>query len=120
MKKKLFLLIAWISLGLGVLGIPLPLLPTTPFVLLSAYCFANGSERWHAWLLNHGLFGPIINDWQKHRGIKPKVKKQALIFTTISFAISIYVAPIVWVKILLVCMYMVLIFWLAKLKECPQ
>ena len=63
-----------ISLGLGALGAALPLLPTTPFVLAAAFCFARSSERWHAWLLAHRTFGPLIINWQEHRAISRNTK----------------------------------------------
>ncbi|NRB72315.1 MAG: YbaN family protein [Xanthomonadales bacterium] len=66
--------LAWIglgflALGLGIIGIALPLLPTTPFVLLAAFCFARSSERLHQWLLQHPLFGPMISNWRDHGAI---------------------------------------------------
>ncbi|RZA08047.1 MAG: DUF454 domain-containing protein, partial [Proteobacteria bacterium] len=67
--RFLYLTIGWISLALGILGIFLPLLPTTPFVLLAGICFAKGSPRMHAWLINHPRLGPPIKDWQERRVI---------------------------------------------------
>ncbi|NUO85352.1 MAG: YbaN family protein [Cupriavidus sp.] len=74
---------AWVALGglcllLGVVGIFLPVLPTTPFVLLAAACFARGSQRFHEWLLGHPRFGPLVSDWQRHRSIPFKAKCLAL------------------------------------------
>ena len=73
-KRLLFLAAGWSALGLGILGIPLPLLPTTPFLLLAAVCFARGSQKWHAWLLQHPQFGPPIIAWQNERAIPRRLK----------------------------------------------
>jgi uncharacterized membrane protein YbaN (DUF454 family) len=64
----------FILVGLGMLGIVLPILPTTPLLLLAAACFSRSSERWHRWLLNHRTFGPIIRSWQERRCIPLKTK----------------------------------------------
>jgi uncharacterized membrane protein YbaN (DUF454 family) len=69
----------WYGVGIGCvllagLGLALPLLPTTPFLLLAAFAFARSSERWHAWLLRHRLFGPIIDDWRRHGAIDRRTK----------------------------------------------
>ena len=71
---NLFRLFGSVFLGLGALGIVLPLLPTTPFVLLSAACFARSSERWHRWLLANETFGPMIRNWEDNRCISCRVK----------------------------------------------
>ena len=62
-------LLAYASLGLGIVGIVVPGLPTVPFVLLSAFAAARGSERLHARLLAHRQFGPMIRDWQAHGAV---------------------------------------------------
>lgn len=63
-----------ISLALGIVGIVVPGLPTTPFVLLSAACFAKTSPRLHAWLLAHRVLGPMVRDWETHRSIPFHIK----------------------------------------------
>ncbi len=55
------------SLGLGMIGVFLPLLPTVPFILLAAFCFSKSSDRLHGWLTNHSKFGPIIEVWRRMR-----------------------------------------------------
>jgi uncharacterized membrane protein YbaN (DUF454 family) len=68
-----------VCVGLGFLGLFLPLLPTTPFLLLAAFCFSRGSARLHHWLLNHPTMGPIIRDWNENRVIRPRVKVAAVV-----------------------------------------
>ena len=71
-------LLAWASLGLGLLGVALPGLPTVPFILLSAYAAARGSKRLHGWLLAHRQFGPMIRDWQRHGAVSRRAKRFAV------------------------------------------
>ncbi len=75
--RPLFVALGCLSLALGFVGIFLPLLPTTPFVLLAAYFFSRSSERLHAWLLGHRLFGPLIRDWEAHGVIRLRAKRLA-------------------------------------------
>ncbi len=72
-------------LGLGIIGIALPVLPTTPFLLLAAFCYSRGSKRFHDWLLNHRLFGRYIGDYLEGRGIpvRTKVFVLSLLWATI-------------------------------------
>ena len=78
-QRVLWLLAGGISLLLGIAGIFLPLLPTTPFVLLAAACFSRGSTRCEAWLLHHPRFGPAVRDWREHRAVPLRAKQLALV-----------------------------------------
>jgi uncharacterized membrane protein YbaN (DUF454 family) len=69
-----FRVLGFVFLGLGAVGVALPLLPTTPFILLSAACFARSSEKWHRWLLANETFGPMIRNWEEKRCISCRVK----------------------------------------------
>ncbi len=77
-----------ISLALGIIGIFLPLLPTTPFVLLSAFCFSRGSQRLHDWLLAHPRLGPPIHEWRDHGAISKKAKGLAAAAMLLAFLLA--------------------------------
>jgi len=78
-----------ISVGLGAAGVVLPLVPTTPFMLLAAYCFARSSPRLERWLLEHPRFGPVISDWRMHRAISGRGKRLAVVAIGLTFALSV-------------------------------
>ena len=71
-------LLGFIFLGLAVVGVFLPLLPTTPFVLLAAGCFAQSSERMHRWILANETFGPMVRAWEEKRCVSCRVKAVAI------------------------------------------
>jgi len=75
---NIFRLLGFLFLGIALLGVFLPLLPTTPFVLLAAACFARSSEKWHRWMLENETFGPMIRNWEKNRCISCRVKLIAI------------------------------------------
>ncbi|MEM9354902.1 MAG: YbaN family protein [Pseudomonadota bacterium] len=80
-----------LSLALGIIGIFLPLLPTTPFLLLAAYCFQRSSPRLHRWLMEHRTFGPMIKDWQEHGAISRSAKLQAMVALAAVLGLSILI-----------------------------
>ena len=69
-----WLVVGLVALALGAIGIALPLLPTTPFILVAAFAFAQSSEKLHRWLLDHNVFGPLIDNWQRHGAISRRTK----------------------------------------------
>jgi uncharacterized membrane protein YbaN (DUF454 family) len=89
-------LLAWLALGLGVVGIVVPGLPTVPFVLLSAYAAGRGSQRLHAWLLAPRQFGPVVRDWQAHGAVGRRAKWLATGMMAAAAAIMFLVAPRWW------------------------
>ena len=90
MKKTLLLLVGWLALVLGLIGAILPGLPTTPFVLLAAACFANASPRLHRRLLEHRWLGPMVRDWEKHHSLPLRVKCFAIGSMLVMVGISVW------------------------------
>jgi uncharacterized membrane protein YbaN (DUF454 family) len=102
LRRNRLLRYAWLAAGglslvLGLVGIALPLLPTTPFLILAAYCFARGSTKLHRWLVDHPRLGPPIRDWETYRAISKRGKQLAMVGIVAVFVISILtgVAPYV-------------------------
>ena len=83
-QRWIWLICGGVCLAVGVLGIVLPVLPTTPFVLLAAYCFSRGSARYEQWLLNAPRFGPIVHDWRTRRAVPLRVKQLAWAMMSVS------------------------------------
>ena len=84
--RHFYIFLGILSLALGFVGIFLPVLPTTPFVLLAAYCFSKGSPRLHAWILASPLFGPMIADWEDGGVIRLRAKILATSLILLSFS----------------------------------
>lgn len=78
-----------LALGLGAIGIFLPLLPTVPFLLLAAFFFARSSERLHNWLLTHRVFGPPIENWNRSGAISRRAKIAASLSILAAFGLSL-------------------------------
>ncbi len=99
--------------ALGVIGIFLPVLPTTPFMLLAAACFARSSRRFHDWLLSNRTFGPLIHEWEQHRSIPRRTKLVAIALMSLTLALSIvfFVEPR-WLQALLAAIGLALAIWL--------
>lgn len=116
-KRGLFFVSGFASLILAILGIFLPVLPTTPFLLLSAYCFARASKKWYDWLLNHKYFGKIIRDYHQKKGVTLGIKIYALslLWTTILLSV-IFVVDLFFVDALLILIAIVVSIHITKLK----
>jgi uncharacterized protein len=101
MKRYLFLLAGIISLLLGTIGIVVPLLPTTPFLLLSAYCFFKSSSRMYNWLLNHKILGTYIKNYLVYKAIPVKTKVLTILFLWITITISVLITNKLWLTFVL-------------------
>jgi len=78
-KESTLKVIGFLFVGIGFTGIFIPVLPTTPFLIVAAACFARSSRRWHEWLLSNKYFGPILKDWSEKRCIKRAVKTYVIL-----------------------------------------
>lgn len=92
MKTTIYKPLGFLFLALGVLGVFLPVLPSTPFILLAAWFFARSSERWHRRLLDSDLFGPMIRNWERSRCISCRTKVVALVSMLLAGGASILFA----------------------------
>jgi uncharacterized membrane protein YbaN (DUF454 family) len=109
MKKRLFILLGFLNVGLGVAGIFLPLLPTTPFLLLAAYLFARSSARWNRWLLNHRRLGPYIHAFRNKTGLTRQQKWRIAASFSLLMGLSLYFVPLPPVRWVLGAMWL---FWM--------
>lgn len=90
LRKALLIGVGGLALGLGLLGVVLPGLPTTPFVLLAAACFAKASPRLHRRIVGNPLLGPMVRDWEAHRSLPVKVKLIAIGSMTLMVGLSVW------------------------------
>ena len=89
--RIVYLSLGWLFVAIGVVGAFLPVLPTTPFLILAVACFARSSPRLEAWLLDHPKFGGPLRDWRERRAIPRKAKIAAVVMMSVSYAIFWFV-----------------------------
>ena len=102
-KKILLIIIGLLSLFIGAVGIILPLLPTTPFVLLSAGCFSISSPRLSAFIMKNKYFGGYIENYRNKTGVPRKIKIRAILYLWFGLIISMILTNILMVSLLLIC-----------------
>lgn len=117
--RYLLLAIGWLSVALGVVGIFLPLLPTTPFLLLAAACFARSSPRFHHWLVHHPKLGPWIHGYLSGEGIPLKAKVYAIALMWGSIGLSCYLVPLPWARAFMLASALFVSLYILKQKTLP-
>ncbi|MEL0614717.1 YbaN family protein [Marinomonas arenicola] len=119
-KRIFFIILGWFSLITGIIGIFLPLLPTTPLVLLAAWCFSKSSERFHTWLIEHKYFGPILRDWQSSDGIPKRTRNRAILFMWLGMTISIIIVGRFWATLCLIMIGLAVSIYLLRMPTRPD
>lgn len=115
MKKFLFLIGGWFSFCIGIIGIILPVLPTTPFLLLAGFCFANSSKTFENWLKQTKVYNFYVADYADTKSISKSRKKKIIWQIYLLMAISIYFAPVKAVKIGLGVLTLFITYYLFKI-----
>lgn len=112
-----FLLAGAACLALGIAGVFLPVLPTTPFIILAAFCFSRGSVRAHQWLLDNRWFGPLLRQWEEDRSIDPVTRARALSLMWIALgATGAFFVREIYLRIILLLTGALVTVYLCRLK----
>lgn len=115
-----WLCVGLVALSLGAIGIALPLLPTTPFILVAALAFARSSNRLHDWLITHNIFGPLIDNWQRYGAISQRAKVVSVTSMGLLIVISLALAaPVSLIVLQLVVLGIAALFILSRPSPPP-
>lgn len=121
MKRIILITAGYLSLSMGALGIFLPVLPTTPFLLLSAVCFLKSSKRLYNWITQHKLFGAYIRNYLKYRAISLKAKFVSILFLWLVVGVTvIFIIDLVWLKILLSIIALAVTIYILRLRTLTE
>ncbi|CAM3838551.1 DUF454 family protein [Serratia silvae] len=115
MTRWFLIILGWLAVVLATLGVVLPLLPTTPFLLLAAWCFARSSPRFHYWLLYRSWFGSYLRHWQRHKALPPGAKWKAVLLIVLTFAVSLWLVKLWWVRGVLLAILVILLTFMLRL-----
>ncbi len=112
--KVLLLIVGWLSVVLGVIGIFLPVMPTTPFLLLAAACFMRTSPKFYNWLVGHPKLGKYLVYYLEGKGIPLKAKIYTIALMAISMSVTTYIVPVTEIKILLPLVGVLVALYIAR------
>lgn len=116
MTRILLIAAGFFCVGLGVLGIFLPVLPTVPFLLLAAACFARSSDRFYGWLTGHPRFGPLIHGYLNGQGMPFKAKVSAIVMIWLTLSLSVFLlADFLLIQVFLIAIGLCLTLYLLRL-----
>jgi len=117
-KRYVLIVLGWLFVILGAIGAVLPLLPTTPFLILALGCFAESSPRFHKMLLDNKWFGPPLAQWEQTKTVRRKIKHKVMVLIIATFGISIWVlSGRIELQLMLVCFCLILLSFVWRLKE---
>ena len=109
--KVIYLIIGFVSLVIGCIGIVLPVLPTTPLFLLAAYCFAKSSKRLHDWFLSTDLYKKHLDSFVKERAMTLQTKISILAFASIMLSFPLIFSDNIYLKIVIICLYIIIYYY---------
>ena len=117
-QKNLFISLGWLFVILAVIGVLIPILPTTPFLILALALFAKSSPKFHQMLLDHPWFGSLLRQWEKNRTVSRRIKIRASVLIALSFSVSIAVLqdnPLL--QTMLILLAIICLYYIWRLKE---
>ena len=121
LQKVILISLGLLCVGLGVLGIFLPLLPTTVFLLIAAACFARSSDRLYRWLLSHKWFGSYIKNWREHKALARKTKITILVILWMTLLISSFIGTdALWVRLILLAVGIGVTTFILRMNTLPE
>ena len=116
-KKGIYICVGLVAFALGAIGVILPILPTTPFLLLASFCFAKGSERFHVWFINTNLYKKHLESFVKERAMTLKRKVVLLAFADTMMAIPLITVDVLFIRIILIALILfTLYYFIFKIK----
>ena len=118
LNRHLLIVLGWFFVVLGVIGIVLPVLPTTPFLIVALALFSKSSPRFHQMLLNNQRIGPVLKQWEENKTLSRKTKYKAFFLIILTFSISVAILDNkIQLQLLLVGIAIVLLFFIWRIKE---
>lgn len=105
-KRGFFLILGWLSLLLGTMGIVLPLLPTVPFYLLTVFCFTKSSPRLHSWFLGTGLYEKYVKLYVQRDGMSNRLKGKIMLMVTLLMSFGFIMSPVIYARVIIALVWL--------------
>jgi uncharacterized protein len=119
MLRVTYLVLGWLCVVSGAIGVVLPGWPTTIWIIVATYLFARSSPRFYNWLMNHRAFGPLIRDWRDGKGMTARAKRMAVGTIVVTIGLSVALVPVTWVRLVLVLVAVSVSTYLLRLPTKP-
>ena len=120
LKKKIYICVGLLAVGLGIIGAFLPVMPTVPFLLVALFCFERSSKKYHEMILNNKYFGKILRDYYEGKGLTTSVKIKAILFLSCGIGFSFYKVQHLYLRIMLAVIWLGVTIHIVLLKTKPK
>ena len=120
LKKKIYIFVGILSVGLGIIGAFLPVMSTVPFLLVALFCFERSSKKYHDVILNNKYFGKILRDYYEGKGLTTSIKIKTILFLTCGIAFSFYKVQHLHLRIMLAVIWLGVTIHIVLLKTKPK